>query len=177
MPDRGFTLLELSISLMVLSLIVTGGVVVISAGIDSSRQSDAIAKVLMFKKAIVGDPRNVTKEARTDFGYVGDMGSLPSSLQDLWVQGSQPPYVFDNAKQMGAGWAGPYVQVGPLKFANDLARDAWGNQLQYVVQTGTSSTTGQQYRARIFSYGADAAAGGDDDITAEIYTTECSLPS
>ena len=62
--------------------------------------------------------------------------------------------------------------VGPLENAEDLGLDAWGNPIQYVVQTGTSSVTGQEYRAKVSSYGADDTAGGGDDITAEIYTTE-----
>lgn len=172
MLSRGFTLIELSVSIGIISLIVTGAVFLVSLEVDTSRQSATIAKVLMLKRAIVGDPRIVTKESRTDFGYVGDMGSLPSSLQDLWLRGSQPAFTYDTARKTGAGWAGPYIDVGALELSDDLVSDAWGNGIAYVVQIGTSSTTGQQYRARIYSYGPDAAAGTADDISAEIYTTE-----
>lgn len=169
--DRGFTLLELSVSLGILSLMVTGTIYLISLELDTSRQSETIAKVTMFKRAVIGDSQLVTKESRTDFGYVGDMGSLPTVLSDLWLRGSKLAFTYDNNKT-GGGWAGPYVQVGAIEFANDLFRDSWGSGISYVVGIGTSGVTGQQYLAKIFSMGPDAATGTFDDITAEIYTTE-----
>jgi prepilin-type N-terminal cleavage/methylation domain-containing protein len=144
MSNRGFTLIELSLSLGILSVLATGAFLLISLEVDSSRQSETMAKVLMFKRAIVGDSRIVSKESRTDFGYVGDMGNLPNSLEDLWIKGSQPAFVYDDATKAGAGWAGPYVQLGVIEFASQLPLDAWGNAIQYVVQTGTSSVTGQE---------------------------------
>ncbi len=172
MDRRGFTLLELSVSLGILSLLVGGTVLVVSMELDASRQAETAKKVMAFKRAIVGDPRIVTKESRTDFGYIGDMGSLPSTLQDLWVRGSQPAYSYDSTARTGAGWAGPYIQVGPLEYVNEIPLDSWGNAIQYVIETGTSSVTGQQYRARIYSYGPNGSAGDSDDVTAEIYTPD-----
>ena len=174
MSNRGFTLLELSVSIGIISLLVSGAVLLVSIEADSSHQSETLAKITMLKRGIVGDPRIVTKESRTDFGYVGDMGSLPATLTDLWTRGAKPLFVYDKSKKTGAGWAGPYVDVGPLEFSDELIRDGWGNTIQYVIQTGTSSATGQEYRAQIFSYGADGASGGGDDITAEIYSPEMS---
>ncbi len=173
MPARGITLLELSVSIGITSLVISGAALLFSIEMDSARQADTIAKLEVFKRAIIGDARIVTRESRTDFGYFGDMGSLPGTISDLWNGlGSKPAYVYNSTKKTGAGWAGPYVQVGPVEFVSSLTRDAWGNGIQYIVQTGTSSVTGQEYRARIFSYGANGSLGGGDDITAEIYTTE-----
>jgi prepilin-type N-terminal cleavage/methylation domain-containing protein len=173
MSKRGFTLIELAASLGILSLLVTGTIYLISLELDTARQSETIAKVTMLKRAMVGDPRIVTKESRTDFGYVGDMGSLPPALTDLWVRGAKPAFTFDNAKKTGAGWAGPYIPVvGPLENSAALVLDAWGNGITYSIGIGTSATTGQQYQARIISPGPDAAVGNADDLTAEIYTTE-----
>ena len=107
-----------------------------------------------------------------DFGLLAGMGSLPSSLEDLWIAGSQPGYTFDTSLKLGRGWTGPYLDVGPLRFFDQIDLDAWGNPIQYVVETATSTTTGQEYRARVFSYGPDAAVGGGDDLTTEIYRTE-----
>ncbi len=172
MNGRGFTLVELSVSLGVLGLILSGVVALVSFEMDSSRQSETAAKLKMFKRAIIGDSRIVTKESRTDFGYVGDMGSLPATLPDLWARGSKPAFTYDNAKKTGAGWAGPYIDVGLPGFSNDLALDSWGNGILYTVGAGTSGVTGQQYQATISSLGSDATPGTADDITVEIYTTE-----
>jgi type II secretory pathway pseudopilin PulG len=169
----GFTLLELAISITVIVLLVTGTVVLASIAADTSRQSETIAKMTIMKRAILGDARVVSKEARTDFGYVGDVGSLPSQVQDLWVKPSGiPVYTFNTTSKTGAGWAGPYLQVGPVEFASNLAQDGWGNPITYSTQSGTSSVTGQQYVARLISSGADGIAGTADDIITEIYSTE-----
>ena len=172
MSKRGFTLIELSISLGIISLLVTGTFFVTSFGMDSARQTETIENLTTLKRAIVGDPKIVSKESRTDFGYVGDMGSLPASLENLWFKGSQPAFVFDDANKTGAGWAGPYIQPVAMEFTNDIAVDAWGNPIQYVVQNGTSSVTGQQYVARISSNGIDGTPNTADDIIVEIYSTE-----
>jgi prepilin-type N-terminal cleavage/methylation domain-containing protein len=172
MFKRGFTLIEISVSMGIISLVMTGGILLVFAGLDSARYAETILKLTMLKQAVIGDPQLVTGESRTDFGYVGDMGSLPTALEDLWVKGSQPAFFFIDASQTGAGWAGPYVETGMLTDAGSLAFDGWGNPIQYVRQAGTSAVSGQEYRARIFSYGPDTSAGGGDDLTAEIYTTE-----
>lgn len=177
MKRRGFTLLELSVSIGIVSLIVTGTVLAIALEVDSSRQADTMEKIMLLKRAIVGDPRIVTKESRTDFGYAGDMGSLPAALSDLWIRPTGVPvFTYSSTAKTGAGWPGPYILVGPLEFANELTLDAWGNPLQYqrwqTAPFPTSSTTNQEYRAKIFSFGPDGGLGGGDDITAEIHTTE-----
>src|SRR3972149_3116849 len=172
MNRRGFTLLELSVSLGILGLIVSGAVLLIASEADSTRQSETVETLKTLKRAMIGDSRVVTKESRTDFGYVCDMGSLPVALTDLWTRGSKPAFAYDNTKKAGAGWAGPYIEVGLLGFSDDLALDSWGNGIVYTVGIGTSGLTGQQYQARISSLGPDAADGTADDLTVEIYTTE-----
>ena len=169
---RAFTFLETIVSVGITALLVVGTGTLINQQMDYSREEETIAKLSMLKRALIGDPRIVTKEARTDFGLLGDMGSLPSSSEELWIAGSQPSYTFDTSLKVGRGWTGPYLDVEPLRFFDQIALDAWGNPIQYVVETATSATTGQEYRARIFSYGPDADVGGTDDLTTEIYTTQ-----
>ena len=100
------------------------------------------------------------------------MGSLPSSLADLWTLGSQPLYSLDTALKLGSGWDGPYVELPVLGQADRLPLDAWGNPIDLDLVPGVSATTGQDYVARVISFGEDSVSGTGDDLTLEIYDTE-----
>ena len=156
----------------ILSLLISGALSLFSQPFAAEREDETIGKLIALKRAIVGDPRIVTREARTDFGFLGDTGSLPATLDELWILGALPIFSFDTNIKMGAGWAGPYVQVPPLDLFDDIRRDAWGTDIQYVVGTEVSAATGQTVRAKLISYGPDTASGGGDDLTVEIYETE-----
>src|SRR5438876_11266950 len=115
MSSRGFTLIETTLSLGILALVLTGGILLMFRNLSDNRAQDTLDKLIQFKRAIVGDPRIVTKESRTDFGYVGDVGNVPASLTNLWIQGSAPSFTFDPTSKLGAGWQGPYVPIGPVE--------------------------------------------------------------
>lgn len=172
MQPQGFTLLETTIALGVMAVLALGTVSVLSQPAENQRVNETVERLNQLKKAILGDPRIVTKEARTDFGFLGAMGSLPSSLEELWIKSAQPLFTFDTSLRVGAGWSGPYVSLPTTDQFADFTRDGWGNTIQYVVGTGVSPTTGQTYRARLISYGPDGSLGGPDDLTREIYQTE-----
>jgi prepilin-type N-terminal cleavage/methylation domain-containing protein len=169
MSHRGFTLLETTIAVAVIGLVLGGATLFIFRNIGDTRETETLEKLIELKRALIGDPRIVTNESRTDFGYVGDTGSLPTSLEQLWVQGSQPTFTFTNTVKIGAGWQGPYLSVGPLEWLSAIPLDAWGMPIQYSTTTGTSAVTGQQYNARLTSYGPDGTSGGGDDLTVELY--------
>ncbi len=86
----------------------------------AERENETLEKLVALKQAIIGDPRIITGEARTDFGFMGDTGSLPASLNELWILGSQPVFSFDTSIKLGTGWAGPYIQVPPLEWFDDM---------------------------------------------------------
>src|SRR5712691_7454535 len=131
MSRRGFTLIEATLAMGIIGIILTGGIVVIFRNVSDTRAQDTLDKLTQFKRAIVGDPRIVTKESRTDFGYVGDVGGVPASLNNLWIQGSTASFTFNTTAKLGAGWQGPYVPIGPLEFFSNIANDSWGMAVQY----------------------------------------------
>jgi len=47
-------------------------------------------EIQMIKRAIVGNPELKSNGIRNDFGYVGEMGRLPTSLTELMSRGAQP---------------------------------------------------------------------------------------
>jgi prepilin-type N-terminal cleavage/methylation domain-containing protein len=180
MSTRGFTLIEAAVAMAVGGLILSGAVLLTFSNLNDSREEETIEKLMQLKRAMVGDPRIVTKESRTDFGYLGDTGTLPpsGSLDSLWIKPSaQSEFSFDTTLKVGRGWQGPYMPVGPREYFNQIALDAWGNGIVYVAAAGTSSlsnssVTLQDYNARLLSYGPDGSSGGNDDMTVEIYKTE-----
>ncbi len=172
LKSRGVSLLEVAVTVAILSLITSGAFSLLTQPFAAENEEETRGKLLAFKRAITGESRMITGQSRTDFGFLGDTGNLPASLEDLWILGAQPVFTYDTSVKLGAGWAGPYIQVPPLELFDDIKRDAWGTEIQYVIGTEISAGTGQTVRAKLISYGPDTSAGGGDDLTVEIYETE-----
>ncbi|NOZ75884.1 MAG: hypothetical protein GXO90_11030 [FCB group bacterium] len=83
-----------------------------------------IANMNKIKYAIVGNPKIVENGVRIDYGYVGDTGQFPTSLNDLLTD----PGV--------AGWDGPYGDYTGIKEdPTALFRDGWNTTITYSVPT------------------------------------------
>jgi len=83
-------------------------------------------------QAIAGNPSLISGGSRTDYGYVGDIGALPSTL-DALVQ--NPGF---------ATWNGPYLRDDFSASSGapntEFKRDAWGNA--YAYSGGVTITSG-----------------------------------
>jgi len=93
---------------------------------DNARATRAQAEQIF--NAIYGDPSD------GDFGYLGDMGRLPTTLTELVEQGSQTAWHTadggtDHFGKIGTGWRGPYLR--DFFSTSDLLRDAWGNSFTF----------------------------------------------
>lgn len=86
----------------------------------------------------------------TQFGFVGDVGRLPSSYQELTQPGGLPAFTTTTVRGVGIGWRGPYVNVGTS--ADDFLTDAFGRP--YL-----GAATGQ-----VRSAGPDGLPNTADDI-------------
>jgi hypothetical protein len=120
------------------------------------------------KKALLGNPQKLQTSFRNDFGYLGDIGCLPSTagggLDRLLTQGSLPAWTFDSTKQAGAGWKGPYITGTP---GEDFKKDQLGNDYTYTPVAGTCPLT-----ATITSNGPDGLPSTADDITVTIVAND-----
>lgn len=127
----GFTLIE-----MIVVIIVTG--IVLSVAMKSLVGLGDAAKVEATKQemqalafGIVGNPDVTNNGARSDFGYVGDVGALPANLDALYVN----PGGY-------ATWKGPYISNRFTQTSDDYKRDAWGNLYSYSGGVTITSSSG-----------------------------------
>jgi len=140
----GFSLIEILVAISLIA-IVAGALA--PAGIRSLRAAQAEktrARMDAALRGLIGDPE------RGDFGYLGDLGALPASLNDLNDGAGKPAYALNATDGVGYGWAGPYAPT--LAIAGVALVDAWGMPFQY---TGS---------AQLRSAGPDRAFASADDL-------------
>lgn len=168
----GFTLIE---TIAVLAIIAALGATItplVFQFMSNKRERDTIAELKEFKRGIIGNPEIVTKEVRTDFGYIGDMGSVPTKIEDLYQKGTQPGFTFDATKKTGAGWNGPYIDTSLVENLVSLKLDAYGNEYAYSTTEFTDTTVGATVSAKITSKGPDGTLNTADDLNIFIYKSE-----
>jgi len=140
--DRGgFTLIELVIIIVALGILAAVAVPKFADMAKASKITATRQELSALKKAIVGDPSVVSGGEYVDRGFEGDVGFVPSRLQDL---ATKPDSVNTYNALTRLGWNGPYIDSAGGSYLSD----AWGNS--YVYQPGSR---------RVFSTG-----GGSDTI-------------
>ncbi len=172
MGRKGFTLIEIVVVLAVLAILAAFFVPQAYQIFARSQEKETILKLEKFKKAILGDPTIIMNEARTSFGYVGDMGVLPSKLEDLGKKRTQPDYTYNSTLRIGTGWNGPYIELGTSDHQSGLTLDKWGNALVYDTTQQADPATGATIVGRIISPGPDKTLGTSDDIVMNIFLSE-----
>ena len=163
--DSGFTLIEAVVTLAVIAIISVGLVSVAASAMTALLEATTREALTDMQRAVRGNPVVVASGARTAFGYVGDMGNLPVSLEDLWIKGSQPAFSFDPALRTGGGWNGPYLETDAVEFIGDLGRDAWGENFFYDTTQYFDRTLGVTVFGKLASNGADGVLNNEDDLT------------
>jgi len=127
--EHGFTLMQLVVVLIGLALLASMAVEIVSGSIEQARKNMAEAEMNRIVQAILGDKDLRSEAWRTDYGYVGDVGSLPSSLDQL---------VASNA----CGWNGPYIDVNYQQAPDDWKTDPWGTEYTYDPVNMVLQSTG-----------------------------------
>lgn len=165
----GFTLIE---------IIVVVGIIAILAGaltpftlqmIGTRREQAARDELKAMKEAIIGKATSTEQGEEFTFGFVGDIGNVPDSLDRLKTIGSLPAYSFNTSKNMGAGWNGPYIME---KFSGDFKDDPWGTNYSYSTASATNTDLGVTYLAKITSAGPDRTLSTSDDLSVQILEPE-----
>ncbi|MFO7675535.1 MAG: prepilin-type N-terminal cleavage/methylation domain-containing protein [bacterium] len=152
--SRGVTLLELLVVMMILSLILTAAVKTWDVTLERGRFETTRRKLNQLSSVIVGDPDYVVSGNRVDFGYVGDMGDLPETLDDL----VRPPIGVPDT----GTWRGPYLRATFNEAPEGYRTDGWGDTIIYSRESlfvrshgGRGLADRSRWLTRMFGYSHD----------------------
>lgn len=120
LDTRGFTLIELVIVIITLGILAAVAIPKFSDMTESSKITATKSELLSLKRAIAGNPEALAGGRYIDRGFEGDVGFVPSQLEDL---AAKPGSVSVYDKLTGLGWNGPYIDATE----NSYLTDAWGN--------------------------------------------------
>ncbi len=132
-PARGFTFLEMIVVIVILGILSTVAMRAVDNAMEKGRYEATMEEMDQLAEAIVGNPELYSAGMRTDFGYFGDVGSMPSTLDALVTN---PGY---------GTWDGPYVVRDFTQDPNGFKTDAWGTLYSYsggmtITSTGSGSS-------------------------------------
>ncbi|MEE9200442.1 MAG: hypothetical protein V3V45_03260 [Candidatus Brocadiales bacterium] len=169
---NGFTLIDIVIILAVFGVLLGTMIPLSIKMVQKRRELQAMDELEKLRVAITGNALIVLNEARAKFGYLGDMGNLPPSLEDLYKKGSQPGHIFNATKKTCAGWNGPYIAPEIVEHLETLKTDAFGNDYVYSTTPFTDSTTGATVDGKITSKGRDGIADTSDDLSVDFFENQ-----
>ena len=112
--QRGFTLIEVVIVIVITGILLTVALKTGGKITNSARTEETLQEMDHLAFAIVGDPGSYSAGSRSEFGYVGDVGSLPPNLDALTTN----PGAYST-------WNGPYIDNRFVQTATDYKKDAY----------------------------------------------------
>jgi len=128
--DAGFTMIELVMVIVVMAALAAVSVPRINDFITNSKIQASKNEMLQIRAAISGTPDRTAGGRYVDRGYIGDVGALPSSLNDLITNPGLPAYDYFSR----TGWNGPYLVDNGT---GEILRDAW--LVNYVLNVADST--------------------------------------
>lgn len=135
--ESGYSLMELIVVIVILGIISSIAMSSLRSGTEIARVEETKRELDQLAKAIAGDQNLLSGGNRTDYGYVGDVGSMPSNLNALvqnpggWIT-----------------WDGPYILDAFYAVSggaeSEFKYDAWGKAYTYsggntIVSTGSGT--------------------------------------
>lgn len=153
MMRSGFTLVEIMMAILLLSILATIGITQFTDFSKDARTVVTTEKLMALKTAIMGDPQFQAGGEFTKQGYQSHCTAPPAALVDLITMPVAGICTTVYNPFLKSGWRGPYVSTTDALWNVD----AWGTTLEYYV-TGPPART-------IRSCGPDKTCGTTDDIT------------
>ncbi len=130
--QAGYSLIETIIVVIILSILATVTVRSLRNSSDITRTNRTSIKLEQLAIAITGDPDLISGGSRVDFGFIGDIGALPTNLTALITN---PGFTT---------WDGPYLhsEFSLTGSSENLLNDAWGKSFVYSGSITISSSGG-----------------------------------
>lgn len=149
---KGFSLVEILFVIVLIGVLATFTISNVGTNDDAIRFEATRSKMEALRTAILGNEASIDSEGRrSNFGYLGDVGNLPSTLTDLVSKpGGMNTWAYSSTYGFGLGWHGPYLASTMITGDKGFDRDGWGRLFTYTT-TGTPSLT---------SLGSDNNVGG-----------------
>jgi len=129
--NNGFTMIELVIVIVIAGILSAVALSEFSEMVDTGRFEETRSEMDMLAIAITGNSELQNNGARSDYGYIGDVGSLPPNLNALVTN----PGGYST-------WNGPYVKDSYVQYTDDYKKDAWNVNYSYSGSTAIQSTGG-----------------------------------
>ena len=158
--NNGFTLIEIVLVIMIIGILSTIAVTRMSSSIGTARFEQTKKELDQLAFAIVGNPELYADGARSDFGYVGDIGALPLNLDAL----TQNPGGYIT-------WDGPYIGRGMA--TDDFKKDAWGTVYAYTDTLLRSSGSGSNIDKTFAGSSAELLS---NNVTGTVVDADMTIP-
>jgi prepilin-type N-terminal cleavage/methylation domain-containing protein len=131
--EYGFTLVEVVITIIIAGILAAVSLRTISKMAEIAKIEETKKELEAIEFAIVGNPKFYNDDTRSDFGFVGDVGSLPPNLDALFTK-----------PEGYATWRGPYIDKDYEQNLDDFKQDAWGSDYSYsggisIISSGSGT--------------------------------------
>jgi prepilin-type N-terminal cleavage/methylation domain-containing protein len=136
--QKGMTLIELVMVIIIIGILSGVAMKSMDSAILTGKIEGTKHELDALAEAIVGNPDIISNGFRVDFGYVGDVGALPGTLDALVAN----PGGYST-------WNGPYIKNNFTQANDDYKKDAWNILYTYsgdvtITSTGSGSNITKQ---------------------------------
>ncbi|NQU27848.1 MAG: type II secretion system protein GspG [Candidatus Marinimicrobia bacterium] len=122
LKPTGFTMIELVLVIIIIGIISGIATRSLVRVFRNANYTSTVSELNVLAEAMVGNPAIIQNNLRTNYGYVGDIGQFPPTLEDL----------ISNVSGLD-GWDGPYIDLGFSDDPDYYKQDAWNNPYVYTV--------------------------------------------
>lgn len=153
---NGYSLVELLVVIIIVGVIASVAIDGLGRVTETSRYEETMQELDQLAEAVAGDAHLITGGSRVDYGYIGDVGSLPLSLDNLV-----------NRPGGYVTWDGPYIHDDYYSVSggaeSEYGFDAWGDNYTFGTSYIRSTGSGNNITRRLAN-SADDLLNNEVDV-------------
>ena len=157
MREKAFTMIEVMVVMAIISILAGMMVPAVWRFWESEEIATTRERMKEIKKGLVGDKSLVQNGVRTNYGFVGDNGELPTFTN---ITSGELSYLVSKPVGGYPYWNGPYLS----NFGSDWNKDAWGRAFSFKYSPLSIDAHGRYVSAELRSAGPDGIFGTVDDL-------------